>query len=195
MRVKHGSLFRNHHKLNQNTMTKKQTNVSLILSVVAVLGVAATLFYFTSSAKTTENQATAGTPAFTVDTEMIELGEIDVNGEYPADFTVTNTGDAPLEISRVKTSCMCTFAEVIIDGETSPSINMDMYMEGIHTYDEYLAAKRWTGKVAPGQSAIVRMIYKPHMMPVEGSVARNVKFATNDPQNRSVELGIHAIVK
>lgn len=161
---------------------------------IGILALAGVIFAGGNS-DTKKNLAASGTPSFQVDTEMIELGEIDVQGDYPADFTVTNTGDAPLEISKARTSCMCTFAEIIIGDETSPSINMDMYMEGIHTYEEYMAAKKWTGTIQSGESATVRVIYKPYMMPVQGSVARNVKFATNDPNNKSVELGIHATVK
>lgn len=172
-------------------------NKQLTLWVAGGIGILAlTGVIFAANNDNSEmEQVTSGTPSFQVDSEMIELGEIAVDGDYPADFTVTNTGDAPLEISKVKTSCMCTFAEVMIGDETSPSINMDMYMEGIHTYEEYIAAKKWTGTIPPGESATVRVIYKPHMMPVQGSVARNVKFATNDPNNKSVELGIHATVK
>jgi len=159
------------------------------LAIVAL----ASLLYF-GGADTTAN-TTLGTPRFQVDTEEIELGEIAVQGDYPADFTITNTGNALLEISKVRTSCMCTDAVVIIDGEESPEINMDMYMPNMHTRAQYMEYKNWTGSIAPGKSAIVRVIYKPHRMPVQGSVARNVKFSTNDPQNPVVELGIHATVQ
>ena len=161
---------------------------------IGVLAIAGILFAGNDS-QTAKDKTTSGTPSFQVNAEEIELGEIEVQGDYPADFTVTNTGDAPLEISKMRTSCMCTFAEVIIGDEKSPAINMDMYMEGIHTYEEYMAAKKWTGTIQPGESATVRVIYKPYMMPVQGSVARNLKFATNDPNNSVVELGIHATVK
>jgi len=154
--------------------------------------VLASFFYF-GGADTSLN-TTLGTPRFQVDTEEIELGEIAVQGDYPADFMITNAGDAPLEISKVRTSCMCTDAVVIIDGEESPEINMDMYMPNMHTRAQYMEYKNWTGSIAPGESATVRVIYKPHRMPVQGSVARNVKFNTNDPNNPTVELGIHAMV-
>jgi len=154
------------------------------------------LFALIAFAYTANNQSsTEGSPAFQVNTEEIELGEIDVQGDYPADFIVTNVGDAPLKISQVRTSCMCTDAVVIINGEESPEINMDMYMPSMHTRAQYMEYKNWTGSIAPGESATVRVIYKPHRMPVQGSVARNVKFNTNDPNNSLVELGVHAIVK
>lgn len=161
---------------------KNTKNISLWALGGIALIVIASLFYVSGG-----KQTTAGTPIFQVDTEEIELGEIAVQGDYPADFTVTNTGDTPLEINRVQTSCMCTFAEIMISGEKSPEFNMDMHNS--------VVAKRWKGVIQPGESAAVRVIYKPHLMPVQGSVARNVKFNTNDPNNPVVELGIHAIVK
>lgn len=161
---------------------KNTKNLSLWILGGVALVVIASLFYVSDS-----KQTAAGTPNFHVDTEEIELGEIAVQGDYPADFTVSNTGDAPLEISKVQTSCMCTFAEIMIGDEKSPEFNMDMHNS--------LAAKRWKGIIQPGESATMRVIYKPHLMPVQGSVARNVKLSTNDPSNPVVELGIHAIVK
>lgn len=82
---------------------------------------------------------------------------------------------------------MCTFAQVIIDDEESPDFNMVMHNS--------TAAQRWQGVVEPGLTATIRVIYRPSLMPVEGSVARNVKFATNDPSHPVVELGIHATVQ
>lgn len=152
-----------------------------IIGGVALV-VIASLFYFSAG-----KQTATGKPVFQVNTEEIEFGEIAVQGDYPADFTVTNTGDASLEISSIQTSCMCTFAEVMIGDTKSPEFNMVMHNS--------LAAKKWKGIVEPGQSAIMRVIYKPYLMPVQGSVARYVKFNTNDPDNPVVELGVHATVK
>lgn len=172
-------------------------NKQLTLWIAGGIGILALagVIFAASSDQTVESQVVSGTPSFQVDTEEIELGEIAVQGDYPADFTVTNTGDAPLEISNVQTSCMCTFAEIMIGNEKSPDFNMDMYMPSIHTREEYMNAKKWKGTIQPGESATVRVIYKPYLMPVQGSVARNVKFSTNDPNNSVVELGIHATVK
>jgi hypothetical protein len=42
------------------------------------------------------------------DTEVIDYGTITQNSEGKRLFTFTNTGDAPLLITNVKTSCGCT---------------------------------------------------------------------------------------
>lgn len=116
-----------------------------------------------------------------------ELGTMLVSDERTAEFFLRNVGAEPLQISEVRTSCMCTFAQVIIDDEESPGFNMEMHNSP--------AARSWTGVVEPGLTATVRVIYRPSLMPVEGSVARNVKFNTNDPSRPVVELGIHATVQ
>lgn len=121
-----------------------------------------------------------------IDREEAELGSMAVDEVRSADFKLTNVGTAPVEIAQVRTSCMCTYAEVTLPDGKSPEFNMDM-----HNSEE---AKQWKGALQPGESAVVTLIYMPELMPVQGSVARTVKFATNDPQHQTVELGIHATV-
>lgn len=75
--------------------------------------------------------------------------------------------------------------KAVPDGK-SPTFNMAM-----HNSPD---ATSWKGILEPGETAVVAVIYQPSLMPVEGSVTRNVKFATNDPQNPKVELGVHATV-
>ena len=43
-------------------------------------------------------------------TEVIDFGTINQNAEGKRSFTFTNTGNIPLTISKVKTSCGCTVA-------------------------------------------------------------------------------------
>ena len=54
--------------------------------------------------------------------------------------------------------------------------------------------KNWMGEVPPGQTAVLRVIYRPKVMPVTGVVTRQVTFATNDPKNSTVEVSIKANV-
>lgn len=121
-----------------------------------------------------------------IDREEAELGAISVEDVRSADFKLTNIGTEPVEISQVGTSCMCTFAEITLPDGKSPRFNMAM-----HNSPD---ANSWKGILEPGETAVVAVIYQPSLMPVEGSVTRNVKFATNDPQNPKVELGVHATV-
>src|SRR3546814_20470966 len=110
-----------------------------------------------------------------------------VSDERAAEFVLRNVGGKPLHISEVRTSCMCTFAQVIIDDEESPTFNMVMHNSA--------AVQRWQGVVEPGLSATIRVIYRHSLMPVEGSVARDVKFAPNDPSRPVFSRGLHATVQ
>jgi len=131
-------------------------------------------------------QATSGA-TLAIDREEVELGVLAVDDVGRADFRLKNSGTAPVEISQVHTSCMCTFAEIALPNGKSPEFNMAMHNDD--------AVNAWKGVLNPGEEAVVTVTYKPALMPVEGSVARNVKFATTDPQNPVVELGVHATVK
>jgi len=122
-----------------------------------------------------------------IDEDSLDLGTMAVSEERSADFALRNAGGEPLEISQVRTSCMCTFAQVIIGGEESPAFNMEMHNAP--------SVQRWKGIIDPGATATVRLTYKPSLMPVEGPVARNVKFNTSDPARPIVELGIQANVQ
>ena len=119
--------------------------------------------------------------------EQRELGTMRVSEDRTAEFFLRNVGGKPLEISEVRTSCMCTFAQVIIGNEESPLFNMEMHNSR--------SVQSWTGVVQPGLTATIRVTYRPSLMPVQGSVARNVKFNTNDPNRPIMELGIHATVR
>ena len=59
---------------------------------------------------------------FKFETETLDYGQIDQNSNGERTFTFTNTGNAPIVISKVKGSCGCTVAtkpsKAILPGET-----------------------------------------------------------------------------
>jgi len=54
--------------------------------------------------------------------------------------------------------------------------------------------KNWIGEVPAKQIAILTVTYRPKIMPVTGVVTRQVRFATNDPKNETVEVSVKANV-
>ncbi len=52
----------------------------------------------------------------------------------------------------------------------------------------------WLGEVPVGNKAVLTVIYRPSVMPVNGPITRQVTFSTNDPNNQEVEVGIAANV-
>jgi hypothetical protein len=115
-----------------------------------------------------------------------DLGEMKVNEEKYYDFKIKNIGSENLKIYQIGTSCNCTFAKLLTNGEESPEFNMPMHNS--------IALMRWSKEIPSGGEAILRVIYRPSIMPVFGQVERSVVFKTNDPQNQKVEVGIRAFV-
>lgn len=88
----------------------------LILSLMTVA------FFSLGSQAQVENAVPSG-PEITVDKEIHDYGIVVQNGDGLSHFTVTNSGNEPLILSNVKSSCGCTVPkwtrEPIKPGETT----------------------------------------------------------------------------
>ena len=110
-----------------------------------------------------------------------DLGVMKVKEEKSADFTITNVGSKPLQLFKVTSSCGCTVAKVTIAGKSSPEF-------GMHSKSQ------WTAELPKGETAAVKVIYRPYVMPVKGEVTREVYISTNDPNNKLITFSVKAIV-
>ena len=169
-------------------MAKKSFNTPIILSILigAVLVITIALTSQTPTISAPIAATPGAEPTLVVSDTAIDLGTMKVSDERSKDITITNTGNGPLVLSRVRTSCDCTFADLTIGGQTL-SFNMEMHNP--------IALRQWTGSLAPGESAVLKTIYRPSIMPVQGSVERMISFNTNDPKNPSVEITLRAFVE
>lgn len=142
----------------------------------------------TSATPVTFYRATdASRPKLALAQTTFDLGNMKVQEDKSVDVPVKNTGDRPLQIFRVFTSCMCTFAQIIAGAVKSPEFNMEMH--------ESAADQRWSLALAPGETAQVRATYRPSLMPVQGPVQRVVSFSTNDPERPTVDIILNAVVE
>lgn len=110
------------------------------------------------------------------------LGEIKVSDVEVEDYTVKNAGTKPLQILNVNSSCGCTAGQIIYQGKTSKEFSM-------HTQSGFVT------EIAPGDTATVRLTYRPASMPVYGLVEREVYVETNDPANSKMIFSVTAKVK
>ena len=110
-----------------------------------------------------------------------DLGEIKVLDVKQQDYTLKNSGTQPLQILNVNSSCGCTAGQIIYQGETSKEYSM-------HAQSGYVT------EIAPGDTATVRLTYRPATMPVYGVVSREVYVTTNDPENQKLVFSIKAKV-
>ncbi len=111
-----------------------------------------------------------------------DLGIMKVSEERSADFIIKNTGQKNLQLFNISSSCGCTVGKIIIDKKESKEF-------GMHSRSDYV------GEVLPGQQAIVKVIYRPYVMPIYGVVEREVYVTTNDPENERLVFKVKAFVK
>ncbi len=121
-------------------------------------------------------------PKAQTDKNLADIGSMSVNDEKTADFALKNAGTKPMQILNLTTSCHCTFGQIIYNGKESDKFSMNG-SPGVIT------------EIAPGDTATVRVIYIPSIMPVYGAVEREAYIDTNDPDNKklvfSITMNVH----
>lgn len=155
---------------------------AIVASLVIVLGAV----LFLGNDRSPKREA-LGSASLTIDKKVEDFGSMKGDEERTATFTITNTSTSSvLRLWNVATSCDCTFASVVIAGKETGEFNMPMHMNA--------TLKNWMGEVAAGETALLKVTYRPEVMPVTGPVTRQVGFATNDPDNPTVEVSVAANV-
>ena len=165
-------------------MSPKTIIISLIAFFTLVIGLA---FLFAAGQKTEpaaisfSAQDTNRPQAETAQT-FFDIGEIKVSDVKQQDYALKNSGTKPLQILNVNSSCGCTAGQIIYKGETSKEYSM-------HSQSGFVT------EIAPGDTATVRLTYRPATMPVYGVVEREVYVTTNDPANQKLVFSIKAKVE
>ncbi len=166
-------------------MSSKILIIALVIVSAFVIGLSYSLINKNPSSEVRVASYTASDkekPEAGVVSTSFNLGKMKVSDEKSADFIVKNSGNKPLQLSNITSSCMCTAGQVILNGQASEEF-------GMHSDSSYVA------QINPGQSATVRVIYRPFQMPVYGSVEREVYVATNDPDNPKLVFSVKAYVQ
>ncbi|MBI4281268.1 DUF1573 domain-containing protein [Candidatus Uhrbacteria bacterium] len=168
---------------------KKSLNVPIVLSILigVVLVITIAITSQTPAPSAPIAVIPGQEPQLVVSETSVDLGTMKVSEERTKDITITNTGKGPLILSRVRTSCNCTLADITVNGVTTQGFNME-------AHNPY-ALKQWTGTLAPGERATLKAIYRPFVMPVQGPVERIISFNTNDPKNPTAEITLRAFVE
>lgn len=156
---------------------------SILISVVILIG----LYFIYTSTNTSAISVASYTsedkerPIVKIKKDLYDFGNIKVSDKKSNDFLVENVGKKPLQLSNITTSCGCTFAKVIYDGKESPEFDM-------HSKSTYIA------EIKPNKTAIIRITYKPYVMPVYGFVEREAYIKTNDPLMQNIVFKVTATV-
>ena len=172
-------------KLVSNDSMKTDTKIIIGAIVASVLIIVGAIVVFGNDKK--PQRESQGTAAMSIDKVFEDFGDMKGDEEKTATFTIANTSaDSVLRIWNVSTFCDCTSATVTIDGKVTGEFNMPMHMKA--------DLKNWIGEVNPKGTALLKVTYRPKVMPVTGIVTRQTSFSTNDPKNESVEVSIKANV-
>ena len=157
--------------------------VILIFSIVIIVAMVGGRWRWT------RNQADLGVPdpkvfskVEVVGESISDIGEMKVADVKSRDFVIKNIGDQPLQITSVSSSCNCTVGQIVYQGKVSREY-------GMHAPGGFI------NQIAVGDTAIVRVIYKPYIMPVYGPVTRDVFVGTNDPDNPRRTFTVQTVVK
>jgi len=111
-----------------------------------------------------------------------DFGQMDLKDIKTKEIELKNTGNQPLIVSDLITSCDCTFAQLVSNSQASPLFSMSR-------------DAKWRGEIAAGEIALLKITYEPRLMPVQGRVSRTVIFKTNDPANPNVNINFTAQVR
>lgn len=165
-------------------MSVKTLVISFLVLVVAVIGLV-----FIVSGKQTPPPAAASydsssqdRPRVEVGEKFADVGEIKVSDVITRDFPIKNIGTKPVQIQNINSSCGCTSGKIIYKDFTSKEF-------GMHAQSGFVT------EIAPGDTATMRLTYRPATMPVYGSVTREVYLSTNDPDNSRLIFSLKAIVR
>lgn len=158
-----------------------------VSSLVFILMLVGMVFLFTSGQKPAQQTLGQKIETYTPEStekpkaeapvNFIDMGDMSVNDIKSADFTLKNSGNKPLQIIGATTSCHCTNVQIIYKDLKTEEF-------GMSTQAGYIA------DIAPGDTATVRVIYKPYIMPVYGFVEREAYLSTNDPLNQKLIFSI-----
>ncbi len=157
--------------------------LAIIVIVIIIIGGVFSVADFSGDTDIAKYQTdTEEKPKIELSENTFDFGAINVQDIKTKDVKIKNSGQKSLVLSGFTTSCNCTFVQLIQGDKESPRFSM-------HYTDP------WQAEISPGEKAIVRVIYQPNLMPVQGSVSRSVVFKTNDPDNPSVNISFTANVK
>jgi hypothetical protein len=165
-------------------MFEKKFIVFTVLITVLVLGVGIFLVSKDNAGQVASDSTMSENARLVVEESSYDWGEIGIDdGNVEKTFNIKNEGSENLSLSDVVTSCMCTTAQLILGGETSPEF-------GMHSKSRYVM------DVPPGETAQLKVVFDPafHGPSGVGPITRQVEVKTNDQDNPEIMFILKALV-
>lgn len=119
-------------------------------------------------------------PQIVLESQEIDLGDVSAKeGKVETRISFTNAGQEDLVVDGLSTSCGCTTASVVNDGQEGPVF-------GAGTSSEV-----WSTAIRPGETAELRIYYDPSFHgDARGAMMREVSVSSNDPVDPVVKVSI-----
>lgn len=155
-----------------------------ITIAVTILIIAGAVIFLGKSESQKPQVAAVTNVSLTTDSTSFDWGTIKLKGgKVDKTFTITNTGSDTLKLYEVVTSCLCTTAQVKINGNVSPYFAMHQ-------------KSSWVGEVAPGETAELEVVFDPafHGPQGVGDITRMITVKTNAQSQPEVSFNLTAKV-
>lgn len=162
--------------------------IGLLIGIILLVLVGVIGFSYSSSSDstspknlTTYSKEASARPKVEVETTSFKMGQVKSETAAEKAISIKNTGQAPLQITGITSSCDCTSAYLTIDDQKGPKFSM-------HDKSD------WIGEIGVDKSAQMTITYDPRVHPAKGEVSRAVYFKTNDPDKPEVTIEFTAEV-
>lgn len=162
-----------HDTNHKNQNIKKGPDSFLVGIVVVTVLILGGAVYFGSRMGATTQVTADSQVSMAVTENNHDWGTIDLNGGLATkSFEIKNTSDSALKLYDVKTSCMCTTAQLKTASKTSPKFKMHEKNSSVF-------------EVSPGETAALLVEFDPafHGPSGVGPINRTITMNTNDAEN------------
>lgn len=162
------------------------SDIKLIIGVVAVsVVIMVGGVFINAKVSTPQNVSFNNNVKLQVDKTTYDWGNISMQkGKVEKTFQIENTGISDLKLYNVSTSCHCTTAQLILNGQESP-------LFGMNSKSPYVMV------VQKGSKADLKVVFDPafHGPNGVGAISRRILVSTNDPGNAQLSFSLTAFVE
>lgn len=152
-------------------MNNKSTIVFLISLAIIVTGVV--IYGIAVEDKNSDTSAGSSEAEMKITPTSYDFGKVSQKeGVAETSFTIENIGSSDLVIDNMVSSCGCTSAAMIVDGEEGPRFSM------------HNNPKNWSVTIASGDTAELKVYYDPDVhKDFRGRATREITLFSNDKNN------------
>lgn len=99
--------------------------VFILMTLVSLIVIIGGIFVVSSTSPSSSSVSSySNAIAYTMDPTSFDWGDIDYDADIATkEFKIKNKGSDVLKLYNIKTSCHCTKAQIVVDGDDSPSSN------------------------------------------------------------------------